>query len=69
MYHIELVDLDGSRVLRRVSMRSGSIGAVRDRALRLLRRAEAPAARSRALGGVRILNGAGYEVYSARTSD
>lgn len=69
MYHIELVDREGSRVFRRTSMRSGSVDLVRERALRLFKRAQAPGSHSRDPGGVRVLDGAGYEVFSAMKHD
>lgn len=69
MYHIELVDRDGSRVLRRTSMRSLSVDLVRERALRLFRRAQAPGSNTRDPGGVRVVDGASYEVFSAMAHD
>ena len=69
MYHIELIDTGGSRVVRRTSVRSGSIGAVRERALRLFQRSQTPSARGREADRVRVLDGAGYEVFSATVHD
>jgi hypothetical protein len=69
MYHIELIDADGIQVLRRLSLRSHSIAIVRERALRALRRAHAPGSRIHGADGVRVLDGAGYELFSAKTHD
>ncbi|HEX2134740.1 MAG TPA: hypothetical protein VHG30_02385 [Microvirga sp.] len=67
IYHIELVDAHGTRVFRRTSVRSDSLGAVMERALRAFRRARATDPGRAA--GVRIVDGAGYEVFSASEHD
>jgi hypothetical protein len=69
MYHIELIDADGVRVFRRLSLRSHSVALVRDRALWVLRRAHAPGSRVRGAQGVRVIDGAGYELFSAKAHD
>jgi hypothetical protein len=69
MYHIELIDVDGRQVLRRTSMRSSSIEAVRDRALAIFRRSQMTGVRSRVTRGVRVLDGAGHELFSASVHD
>ncbi len=69
MYHIELIDAEGTQVFRRLSLRSHSIALVRERALRTLRRAHAPGSRIRGAEGVRVLDGAGYELFCAKAHD
>jgi hypothetical protein len=69
MYHIELVDADGVQVFRRLSLRSHSVALVRERAVRALRRAHAPGSRIHGAEGVRVLDGAGYELFSAKAHD
>ncbi|HEY8383233.1 MAG TPA: hypothetical protein VIL09_13875 [Microvirga sp.] len=71
MYHIELLEpsAEGGRVLRRTSVRSASVEPVKDRARRLFQRSRAPGSRTAEVEGVRVLNGAGHEVFSLNVND
>ncbi len=70
IYHIETIEpeAEGGRVIRRTSVRSHSIDAVKERALRTFQRARVPHARDE-VETVRVLNGAGYEVFSISARD
>lgn len=69
-YHIETIEpeAEGGRVIRRISVRSDSIEAVKERALKTFRRSQLPHARDD-VETVRVLDGAGYEVFSVSMRD
>jgi hypothetical protein len=69
-YHIETMEpeAEGGRVIRRTSVRSNSLEAVKERAHRTFQRSQLPHARDD-VEAVRVLNGAGYEVFSIRSRD
>jgi hypothetical protein len=71
IFHIELLepDTEGGSVVRRISVRSGSVDTVKDRARRMLQRSQVPPATPGEVGSVRVLNGAGYEVFSMSATD
>jgi hypothetical protein len=71
IYHIEIVgaEAQGSAVLQRLSVRTNSFEGAKERALRLFRRARVPQARSSDVESVRVLNGAGYELFSLSVRD
>lgn len=69
-YHIETMEpaAEGGRVIRRTSMRSSSLDAVKDRARRTFHRSRLPHSRDD-VEKVRVLDGAGYEVFSISVGD
>ena len=71
IYHIEAVGpaRDGGRVVERTSMRAAALHLAKERALKVLRRSQTPPWRGPAVEAVRVLDGAGYEVFSASLSD
>jgi hypothetical protein len=71
IYHIETIgsDEEGGKVLQRVSVRVESVEAAAERALRIFSRARVPQARGPAVDAVRVLNGAGYVVFSTSGRD
>lgn len=70
-YRIETIapEAAGGGVIRRVLVRADSLEAVKERALRLFSRARVPQARGPKVEAVRVLNGAGYEVFSINARD
>lgn len=70
IYHIEAIEpeAEGGRVIRRTSFRSSSLEAVKERALRTFKRSQTPQARD-SVETVRVLDGAGYEVFSISVRD
>ncbi len=70
IYHIETMEpqAEGGRVIRRTSVRSHSLEVVKERALRTFQRSQAPHSRDE-VETVRVLNGAGYEVFSISVRD
>jgi hypothetical protein len=69
-YHIETIapEADGGGVIHRISVRLTE-EAARERALRVFHRATVPQARGPAVDSVRVLNGAGYEVFTVSVRD
>jgi hypothetical protein len=69
-YHIETMEpeAEGGRVIQRTSVRSNSFEAVKERALRTFQRSQLPQARDD-VEAVRVLNGAGHEVFSISIRD
>jgi hypothetical protein len=59
----------GSAILQRLSIRTNSFEATKERALRLFKRARVPQARDSGVESVRVLNGAGYELFSLSVRD
>lgn len=70
-YHIETVapEAEGGGVIHRISVRLESVEAARERALRVFQRATVPQARGPVVDSVRVLDGAGYEVFSVSIRD
>jgi hypothetical protein len=62
-------DEDGGRVLHRTSVRFPSPEAARERAVALFRRARVPQARGPKVDAVRVIDGAGYEIFSMSARD
>lgn len=70
-YHIETLgpETEGAAVIHRTTMRADTVEAAKERALRVFRRARTPQARGPEVDAVRVLNGAGYEVFSVSARD
>jgi hypothetical protein len=70
-FHIETLapEAEGGSVIHRVSVRAEGVEAAKERALRVFKRSQAPQARGAAVDAVRVLDGAGYEVFSVSTRD
>lgn len=66
-YHIEAIGFEASGraadVVQRLAMRSAALEAVHHRAMRLFRRARAPQWPGAPVEAVRIIDGAGTEVF------
>jgi hypothetical protein len=71
VYRIETIapEADGGGVIRRTLVRADSLETVKERALRVFSRARVPQARAPEVEAVRVLNGAGYEVFSINARD
>lgn len=70
-YRIETIafEAEGGGVIRRIFVRADSLEAVKERALRVFSRARVPQARGPEVEAVRVLNGAGYEVFFVNARD
>jgi hypothetical protein len=70
-FHIETIgpQSEGSTVIQRSSMRAESVEIAKERALRVFRLARRPHAKGPEVDSVRVLNGAGYEVFSVSARD
>jgi hypothetical protein len=70
-FHIETLEPEGEggRVIRRMSVRVETVDAAKERALRVFQQARVPQARGPKVDTVRVLNGAGYEVFSVSARD
>ncbi|MDP4021737.1 hypothetical protein Q8W71_03790 [Methylobacterium sp. NEAU 140] len=62
-FHIEVIGPDGAEVVTRVSVRVGSLEGAQERALRLFARARVPQRREEPAQAVRVIDGAGREVF------
>ena len=71
VYHIEFLgpDAQGGKVVRRVLVHARSAAIAKERALTAFRRARRPQSHGDEIEGVRLVDGAGYEVFSATTRD
>jgi hypothetical protein len=71
IFHIETVapEADGGGVIHRISVRLDGVEAAKERALRVFHRATVPQARGPAVDSVRVVDGAGYEVFSVNIRD
>lgn len=71
VYRIESVapEAEGGGVVRRIMVRVDSLEKAKDRARRLFALARRPQSRDADVETVRVLNGAGYEVFSISTRD
>lgn len=70
-YRIESLgpEAEGGCVVQRIFVRAGSAEAAKERALRVFRRARVPQNRGPEIDTVRVLDGAGYEVFSVSVRD
>ena len=71
IYRIESVGLEteGSKVIRRIHVRTPTLAAAKERALAVFRRSRRPQASGPEVEMVRVINGAGYEVFSVGVRD
>lgn len=71
VYRIETVASPeaGGGVIRRVMVRTDSLEKAKERALKVFALARRPQSRDPDIEAVRVLNGAGYEVFSISTRD
>ena len=71
IYRIETVASDeaGGGVIRRIMVRTDSLEKAKERALKVFSLARRPQSRDSDVEAVRVLNGAGYEVFSISTRD
>jgi hypothetical protein len=71
IYRIESVASEeaGGGVLRRILIRTDSLDKAKERALKVFSLARRPQSRDPDIDSVRVLDGAGYEVFSISTRD
>ncbi|MBM6583708.1 hypothetical protein ILT44_26250 [Microvirga sp. BT689] len=71
IYRIESVASEeaGGGVLRRIMVRADSLDKAKERARKVFSLARRPQSRDPEIESVRVLNGAGYEVFSISTRD
>jgi hypothetical protein len=71
IYRIETIasEAAGGGVVRRIMVRVDSLEKVRERALKVFSLARRPQSRDLDIEAVRVLNGAGHEVFSISTRD
>ncbi|WP_132254950.1 hypothetical protein [Methylobacterium segetis] len=62
-FHIEILGSDDAEVQTRVSVRTSDIAGARERALRLFARARVPQRGGEPAEAVRVIDGAGREVF------
>ncbi len=62
-FHIEVLGPDGEEIVIRQSVRAGSLEAAQERALRIFARARVPQRREEPAQAVRVIDGAGREVF------
>jgi hypothetical protein len=70
-YRIETIgpEAEGGGLVRRTFIRADSVDAAKDRALKVFTKARRPQSTGPRVDTVRLLNGAGYEVFSISTRD
>jgi hypothetical protein len=70
-YRIETIgpEDEGGSLVRRTFIRATSVDAAKERALRVFSKARRPQTIGPRVEGVRLLNGAGYELFSASARD
>jgi hypothetical protein len=68
VYHLEFLAPD-AKVLRRVLVHARSVQAAKERALSAFRRARRPQAHGPDIDMVKLIDGAGYEVFSVGARD
>jgi hypothetical protein len=70
-YRIETLGTgtDGDGVIRRTFVRADSVEAIKDRAMKVFSRARRPQSRGPEVEAVRVLDGAGYEIFSVSIRD
>jgi hypothetical protein len=71
IYRIESVASEdaGGGVIRRIMVRADSVEKAKERARKVFSLARRPHSRDPEIESVRVLNGAGYEVFSISTRD
>lgn len=71
IYRIETVASDeaGGGVIRRIMVRTDSLEKAKERALKVFALARRPQSRDPEIEAVRVLNGAGHELFSVSTRD
>ncbi len=71
VYRIESVASEeaGGGVIRRIMVRADSLEKAKERARKVFSLARRPQSRDPEIESVRVLNGAGYEVFSISTRD
>ena len=71
IYHLEFLgpDAQGAKVVRRVLVHARTVAAAKERAVTAFRRARRPQSRSDGIEAVRLVDGAGYEVFSISVRD
>jgi hypothetical protein len=71
IYRIETVASEeaGGGVIRRIMVRTDSLEKAKERALKVFSLARRPQSRDPEVEAVRVLNGAGHEVFSISTRD
>jgi hypothetical protein len=71
VYRIESVASDdaGGGIIRRILVRTDSVEKAKERALKVFSLARRPQSRDPEIESVRVLDGAGYEVFSISTRD
>ncbi len=62
-FHIEVLGPDGEEVVTRLSIRVATLEAAEERALRVFARARVPQRREEPARAVRVIDGAGREVF------
>ncbi|WP_342166754.1 hypothetical protein [Methylobacterium sp. SD21] len=62
-FHIEVIGPDGEEVVSRISVRVANVESAQERALRLFARARVPQRRDEPAHAVRVIDGAGREVF------
>ena len=71
IYRIESVASDdaGGGIIRRILVRTDSVEKAKERALKVFSLARRPQSRDPEIESVRVLDGAGYEVFSISTRE
>ena len=71
VYRIETIASEeaGGGVVRRIMIRTDSLEKAKERARKVFSLARRPQSREQEVEGVRVLDGAGYEVFSISTRD
>ena len=71
IYRIESVASEeaGGGIIRRILVRTDSVEKAKERALKVFSLARRPQSRDPEIESVRVLNGAGYEVFSISTRE
>jgi hypothetical protein len=71
IYRIESVSpqAEGSKIVRHIYVRTATLAAAKERALAVFRRARRPQALGPEIEMVRVIDGAGYEVFSIGAQD
>jgi hypothetical protein len=71
IYRIETVASEeaGGGVIRRIMVRTDSLDKAKERAMKVFSLARRPQSRDQDVEAVRVLNGAGHEVFSVSTRD
>ncbi len=62
-FHIEVIGPDGEEVVTRLSIRAANLEGAQERALRVFARARVPQRREEPAQAVRVIDGAGREVF------